>query len=361
MKNRFGNIAASDYSESRFATIHNANAMRIVVVSTDARGALSVLKLFANFFGYSNDDPRQIPESLVKEATERVVDGTDARLRIVAHYAKALREPVTRSLHYVVELVARIPAPVVADRHALNDDPAFAALFYSGERLQQILSRDLALKGFFAANPSASGPATALLVAERTEKRGFGYAQVDGQARSDVPRTTVSFSNHRLLEPAASEQETRRLLRRRAFDHLVSVALQRVTQRREKRDDLAVREALLRSKLAILRRGSGFARHTDGQGQVELQARLDEVEAQLSTLGSAGDTLSANLIDVASVLEEPERHLWIEDTTLCLDKFYVLHDSPGPGAPATVFREVHDSDSRQVTVLLVNIPTRERP
>ena len=61
------------------------------------------------------------------------------------------------------------------------DDPAFAALLYSEARMEQIIERDAALREFRAANPATTDPITALLVAQRTEKRGFGHAQVAGR------------------------------------------------------------------------------------------------------------------------------------------------------------------------------------
>ena len=199
---------------------------------------------------------------------------------------KSLRKPVIHAVEYVIDLVDGFPEPVTVGKHALADNPAFAALFYSEARMEQILERDAALREFRAANPATTDPVTALLVAQRTEKHGFGHAQVGDQVLSDVPRTTVGFDQHRLLEPAVGEQETRRLLKRRAFDHLLSIALAHITERKEERENLTSRKALLRSKLDIVRRGGGFAQHTAALDQAQLQARLEDIEVQLSELGA---------------------------------------------------------------------------
>ncbi len=321
-------------------------------------GELSVLKLFANIFGQSDDGGSKLPESVVKEAIERAVDVTDPRVRIDSGYAKALRKPVIHAVEYVIELVDGFPEPIAASKQALTDNPAFAALFYSEARMEQIIERDAALREFRAANPLTTAPVTALLVAQKTEKHGFGTAQVGDQVLSDVPRTTVSFDQHRLLEPAVGEQETRRLLMRRAFDHLLSIALSHITERKEERENLTSRKALLRSKLDIMRRGGGFAQHTGALEQSQLQTRLEEIDVQLSELGSAEDTLSDNLAIIATVLAEAERHLWSEDKVLCLDKLYVLHDKPEPSAPPTVFKELHNSEGLQVTVLMISIGSK---
>jgi hypothetical protein len=318
----------------------------------------SMLKLFTNFFGPTGENRSKLPPSLVKEAIERTVDATDPRVRIMAGYAKALRRPVIHAVEYVIDLIDGFPAPVAVSRNALADDPAFAALFYSEARMEQIIERDAALREFRAAHALTNDPITTLLVAQKTEKHGFGHAQVGDQVLSDVPRTTVGFDQHRLLEPAVGEQETRRLLKRRAFDHLLSIALAHITERKEERENLTSRKALLRSKLDIIRRGGDFAQQNGALDQAQLQTRLEDIEMQLSELGATEDTLADNLAIVANVLAEAERHFWSEDNVLCLDKLYVLHDKPEPSAPPAVFRELHNSEGLQVTFLMISIGSK---
>ncbi len=317
-----------------------------------------MLKLFANFFGQSDGGQSKLPPALVKLAIERAVDATDPRVRIHSGYAKVLRKPVMHAVEYVIDLVDGFPQPVTVGKNALTDNPAFAALLYSEARMEQIIERDAALREFRAANPATTDPITALLVAQKTEKHGFGHAQVAGQVLSDVPRTTVGFDQHRLLEPAIGEQETRRLLKRRAFDHLLSIALAQITERKEERENLTSRKALLRSKLDIVRRGGGFAQHTAAVDQTQLQTRLEDIEVQLSGLGATEDTLADNLAIIAGVLAEAEKHFWSEDKVLCLDKLYVLHDKPEPSAPPTVFKELHNSEGLQVTFLMISIGSK---
>jgi len=43
------------------------------------------------------------------------------------------------------------------------------------------------------------------------------------ELRHDVVQVTVSFSKHRMVDPTSVEDDTRRLLKRRAFDHLLTL------------------------------------------------------------------------------------------------------------------------------------------
>jgi hypothetical protein len=57
-----------------------------------------------------------------------------------------------------------------------------------------------------------------------------GLFKAEGISRAsfwDALLVTVSYESHKLIDPAASENETRHQLKRRAFDHLLSVALRR--------------------------------------------------------------------------------------------------------------------------------------
>jgi len=52
----------------------------------------------------SSSAARGPDDALVRAATERVVDGTDPRLRAASGYKRVLREPVLRSIEHVTRL-----------------------------------------------------------------------------------------------------------------------------------------------------------------------------------------------------------------------------------------------------------------
>ena len=316
------------------------------------------MKLFANIFGQPDAAGSKLPAAVVKTAIERAVDGTDPRLRIVSGYARVLKKPVLQAADYIIGMIDGLPGPVVANGASLEADPGLAALLYSAERTEQFISRDPAMVEFRGANPLVLQPVTALLVAQSTLKRGFGYGEVEGQVLTDVARTTVGFDQHLLVAVAREEAETRRLLKRRAFDQLLALALLHVTERKEERESLGTRKALLRSKLDILQRGGSFTQHTGANDQLKLQASLEDIEQQLAKLDASGDVLAGNLAVIADVLSNAGEHLWLEDRTLCLDRLYVVHDKPSRSAPSIVFKEIHTSDGRQATLKLLSIPAQ---
>lgn len=312
-----------------------------------------MLNLFGKLFDRSDEGGAGLPAPLIKKLVERAVDGTDPRLRIVSGYAKTLRRPVVHAAGHVIGLIDALPEPMPLEPGGLHACPTLEVLLYSGAQAQQILARDTALADFRKSHPA--GPVFALLVVQRSEKRGFGIAQVGEQTLKDVPQTTVSFSNHHLLEPAATEEDCRRGLKRRAFDHVLAVALARLSEHQEVRKDLSTRRALLRSKLDILQRGGGFAKHTGGDDRAKLQARLAEIEEQLAAQGPVDNVLEAHLDIIAEVLAQAEQHLWLEEHLLSLDRLYVLREQAAPSVPQISCRDLHNSEGERVMLQLVQL------
>jgi len=318
-----------------------------------------MLKLFQSVFG-AGEKKGHYPESLIQAVIERAIDGTDPRMRILPGYAKILRKPAIHTIEHILSLVESLPTPLPATKNGYENSALLSTLFISVTRMHEILNNDKALHDYLTTVPQPSNTLTGLLVVQRHEKNGFGYGLIDGKLVSDVQQTTVSFDQHRLVDIASSEEETRRLLRRRAFDYLLSIALSHVGEQRDEREKLSQQQSLLRVKLDILQRGgSSFSGDVGTQDRTTLQARLEQVESQLQALGPAQEVLQANLKIVASILESAEKHFWSEDKILQLDQHGVL--SKDASIPAISCHDLCDSNNHRVTALMVTLSPGELP
>ena len=321
-----------------------------------------MLNLFQSFFG-GEKSRSQYPESLIEAAIERAVDGTDARLRLLPGYRKRLREPVIHAIDHVVALIDALPAPLAAGRGDFSADPHMAALFVSAAQMLEVFSRDRDLNAFMKQASVATERVTALLMAERVEKNVLGVDQVDGQLRRDVAQVTVSFRKHRLMEVAENEAECRRLLKRRAFDHLLALALARIVEVRDERADLVRQRDVLRHKLATLaRNGWGFDAAADEAVEPgRLQADLADVEQQLQELGTDSDVLDTHIAIVADLLSQAEHQLKIENVCMRLDSMNIQRDAQDASAHDIVLPEFHNARGQQSVLLLVSIIPGELP
>lgn len=320
-----------------------------------------MLKLFQLIFGGGETQGRY-PESLIEMATERAVDGTDPRLRAVSGYRKRLRAPVIHAIDHVVALVDGLCAPLPASRGDFSGDPRLAALFASAEHMHEVFSGDPVLGEYRDRHPGDER-VTALLLAERVEKNVLGM-ELDGEMlKRDVAQVAVNFRNQRLVDPEVSEMEMRRLLKRRAFDHLLSLALLRITEVQSERADLNRQRDLLRRKLSALQRGGWSFEDTGGEraDPAAVQAELDEIEGQLGSLGVDDRALSAHLDIVTEMLAEAERQFWSEDTVLHLDRMNILRDARDASAREIRLQELHNARGRRLVALLIVVDPAELP
>lgn len=320
------------------------------------------MKLFQSIFG--RETRGRYPESLIDLATERAVDGTDSRLRLLPGYRKRLREPVIKAIDHVVALVDAIQEPLPADAREHGVEPRLAAVFSSAGDMLDRFGRDPALSAFLAsAEGRGAGRVTALLLAERVERTILGMELVGDQVRRDVPQIAVSFAGHRLLDPHPSEAETRRQLKRRAFDHLLTLALTRIAEARVERADLTRQRDLLRRKLNALERGGWSFEPVAGgvPDPATLLAELDAIGAQLNELGVDRGVLVAHLGIVVDILGEAPRQLWAAPITLCLDAMNIQRDARDPSGRSIEFLELHNARDRRVVVLPLSIAPGELP
>lgn len=320
-----------------------------------------MFSLFQSIFGA--EKTRQYPESLIEEATQRVVDGTDSRLRTLPGYRRALRDPVIHAIDAVVALVDRLPPPVAANRDDYTTDVRLSTLFASAGRMLDLFAGDDALREFRDSPASASGRAVALLVAQRIEKEVRGM-QIEGEMlRRDVAQVAVSFNEHYLLAPAPSDEEACRQIKRRAFDHLLSLGLSRIDAAESERADLTAQCALLRRKLKALQLGSlDFdASRPGGPQATTLQAELDETERRLAAIGADDRTLHAHLDIVVEVLTDAQRQLWLDDVELHLDGMNIRRDPQHNAARRIYLPELHNARGRRLVALPVCISLDELP
>lgn len=321
-----------------------------------------MLKLFQSIFG-GNQARGNYPESLIEMATERVVDGTYPRLRAVPGYKKTLRAPVIHAIDHVVAVVDGLSEIIPTNKISYSNTPVLSAVFVSPDHLREVFGNDPDLSEFREANAACKEGVTALLLAECHEKNTLGVALEGEMLRRDVAQVTVSFSKHRLLAPATSELESKRLLKRRAFDHMISLALMKICESKAERAQLIHHRELLRSKLGVLQKsGWGFDSQLEAQGDhSKLQSELDEIEKQLGELSVDDRALVGQLEIVTDVLVNAGKHLWMEQKSLHLDRMNIKRDPENPDARLIQLNELHNSRGQKLAALFISLNIDELP
>jgi hypothetical protein len=330
-----------------------------------------VFRFLHSIFATTPSPPGKLDATLIKAAIERVVDGTDPRLRAVPHFQRKLWEPVERAVHYVVEHAATLPPAIAFDRRHFTTDPRLRALFANPEHLLESLSFNPALRG--SLQPATDSPPTEIFAAlrmERTEKTVFGVELHGDRVLRDIQQTAVNFHNHHIAFPATSEAATRQELQKRAFDYLIEAALQRLLSIRARKNQLEQQQRrLLQQKAQVLKSARlGLAPLIANPSTPRLpdsattERQLREIEAELRLVRADSATIGEQLALVAATLREPGQHLRLERISLTLDHMNIRVPAHSPRASNTLtFDEVLIDNRHRFIILLVRVPSSEIP
>jgi hypothetical protein len=322
-----------------------------------------MLKLFQSIFRPGADKLGAYPEDLIERAIERAVDSTDGRLRALPRYKKSLRPAIIHAIDHVMAMVDHLPPPLELSRRSFGSNAEVSNYFASVEDMEEILSRDAEMRQWQKSSDNVLAERVVmLLIMVMRERNVLGVALEGSEVRRDVAQVTVSFSKHRTVDPTAVEDDTRRLLKRRAFDHLLSLALGSIAAGHSERRDLERERDLLRLKVAALAGGRwGFGDDTTGEATdpETVQQRLAEIDTQLGTLGTG--LLQSNLDTLIDVLSRAEENFRWETLPLCIDRQGVKQAQPSMMAPETTLTALHNSAGQSVIVRLVSIGRADLP
>ena len=319
-----------------------------------------MLSLLKSIFG--SELKGAYTEDLVKLAIERVVDATDPSLRAVSGYKKKLRPAVIKSIDHVIALGDGLPTPVPLCLAGYTDDKLMKRFFISADDMRKVLVGDRSLADFVAGPGADATVVHTLLAMEKEERVIFGAALSGDVVIRDVPQVTVSFDAHRFLAPSGDEKENSFELKKRAFDHLISLALKRLSSVKSERKDLERWRTLLQAKINLLERGGwGFGESdgTDRPDAPSMEVQLGQIEAQLKEIGGDDRMYEAYLDIVIDVMGHPEQHLLSRNETIYVDRMGIKREEPADDAAALSLTVLYNAEGRSLVVLPVIIQGAE--
>ncbi len=254
--------------------------------------------------------------ALLEEAVEGVVDGIEPKMRLVRGYQKKLQPAVATARAYIDALVEQIPGPLFITPKAFVKDPYVNAFFATPREVSTVFSGSAELREFFARPENADiDLACGLLCMVEQEKSVLGMELAQGAVRRDVRQTAVNFSDHKVLNPGATEADARLGLKNCIFNALVSHALQHIAdlkvQRRELQDQRRILYARLRARQAY-NGGLDTLLATVSAGEAgsgNIEEKLAETQAQLDQAPATHDAPRDYLRQVIAILEQPQEFL----------------------------------------------------
>jgi len=325
-----------------------------------------MLSLFTSLF--TSEPPKSDafpPESIVQLAIQRAVDATDKRIGLLPGFEKKLRPAVLLAIDHVVSLLDELPPPVELNKAGYSTDERISAFFSSPKRINQVLASNRAFLDFRDGRDGRiADRAFALLMLVHDKRKVLGMELQGESIRREVAQTVVSFSQHTLLDPAADAEANLKLLRRRAFDHLLEQALDAITSARESRGTLERELGLLRRKLNTFKSGAwGFEPCNSPEALCPevMETRIEELEKEIEVLGGSSETLEHHLDVLIGVLEKASDYLRLNEITLTIDSMGVIKERGEPHVKELKLQEISSKKGPDSLLMPVEIPREDWP
>jgi len=267
-------------------------------------------------------------EQVVLHAIDMIVEVADPGIRQVRGYKKILRSPVAGAMEYCRSLVDSIPGPVRLSRHQYHADPLVKAIFTSADELVEVLR--IALASHDLPGHKKERDCIALLTMDKAEKTIFRHDQQGDVILRDVKSRTVNFSDHRLVAPDFTMDNSKDQLRELALEVLATKAMEQIVTFRGNLAELRERRVHLKS----MRRIFGGRSHTlelfavpdpeTAEKLRKIKKLLAEVEAEIETARDKFETPEDALALLQTIITHPEEALILRNQTLRVDWMNVL-------------------------------------
>jgi hypothetical protein len=278
---------------------------------------------------------------------EYLIERIDRRLALVGGCRRTLGRPAQRVLEFARSLVAQLPAPLPLRSEGWSSEPRLRAFFARPGDIGEILARSAGVREYFE---SGHDEGFAVLGMTRKQTRVLAQALQGEMVQREVPRTSVSFTEHRVSVPCATVEDLRKDLARRALDFIAERVAARLESLDADRKALEQERDVLKARLRLAgREGHGLE---SGADDAALKASLKKCEARLAELaGGLGDRVSV----VAGTLAAPEKELQLAVQTLRLDQMNFVVEAGDAVCAEVTFVEATASEERSRVLVPVQL------
>ena len=302
-------------------------------------------------------------EKLVSLAIERVVDGTDTRLRGMPGYRNKLQPAVINALEYTIELSRTLPRPILFSVDQFRHNEQIRAFFASPERIETFMLQSRALQAYMKRHtPVAPEQIYALLTLTRKERNVLGMEMVGEVFRRDVAQVSVSFANPMLSAVKGKEAKSRFEMKKDVFDYFIELALRDIADARcKQQEERRQRDLLARKRETLIAGDLGMCSLFSGEENktVDLESarvELDRLEAELQQREIVPFTLDEHLESIIDSLGSAHERLWHESVEVRLNRMGIKAEQDDSSALTLRLDEYCNAAGERIIGIPVQIP-----
>lgn len=270
----------------------------------------------------------KLRKEALNDTLEALIDLTGLKVRDVRGYAKRLRPAVAIAVDYIETVMEAIPGPLQISPRAWRENPVVNALFVSQDELTPVFKKRGEAKAFFAKNQVEE--AHGLLTMDRRDKTVLATGKTGEILKRDVPRTSVTYQNHRLIALGESEEDTRAQIKMRGLTVLAQVVEEQVVRAKAKEEELRYLENLYKVKLNSM--GDWVddeiihddIMHEKKPSAVQLERSLAQVRDELHQARQMFRSEDSHVVALKRVMENAPEMLKARVSTTLLNQYSMI-------------------------------------
>ncbi|MFA7291430.1 MAG: hypothetical protein WC023_04185 [Rhodocyclaceae bacterium] len=270
-------------------------------------------------------------DARLQGAVDKVIAGTDPRLKAISGARERLLPAVEHALVYTQGAVERLPPSIELTAEKWAHDALLRAFFTRPATITDTVSGSQDLRNFLQTDDAqAVGTLYGVLAATRVERTVLGSAMEGEILRQGVAQKTVSFNDFRISGFARTESGIRNALEDFVLEQLVMAALRDIASNKQRSDQLRAYRQLLQTRLRLLEQGgSGLdamlasAPHENAD-PAHLRSQLAANEAELNELKPAGVGLASYLDPIIEALHNAEAIIQPKRVSLRLNAMNII-------------------------------------
>ena len=274
--------------------------------------------------------PPGVDDELIEAAIDRVIEGTDTRLKMLGGCRRQLRDPVEKAVAHVIAIVAALPEPIEISSRTFGSDPRLRAVFASVDHMKEKVGAAETVNAYLKQKViGGNSQLYGLLSMQWQEQNRLGMVLQDDRIQRDVQQVAVNFLNHNFVGPSVSNDEAVWNIKTRAFDFMVEVALERIVAVGTRYENLKKQQLLLKRKLDTMRAGNWGIEEIlrpESSGEKDfsvLETQIDAIENELAQLGAHHEVLDRNLQIIKDTLASPAELLALRNVEFELDSMNI--------------------------------------
>ena len=184
-------------------------------------------------------------EESISEAVETIIEGTGSRIGGAERYRRRLRSSARGLLHYINELISRLPAAIEVSQTSIQTNPLVKVLFKDCDGMRNLFCQNSDVQSLLDSRAPKGHPEIYALLQLSGSWGQLMAGEVEPRNGRPAGRENyIDFHGHTLIAPQISEDGVRKALQKILFEYIVNYLSEYMQLIRDGKLDEALHKSL---------------------------------------------------------------------------------------------------------------------